>query len=240
MITLDIRGLPEIQRMLRDLAERQMPFAISSALNSAAFAVQKFEKARIPTVFDRPTPLTTNAFRIEKATKQTLTAKVYIDPKRAVLSPHERSGARGLKQFERVLRDKGWLLSGYRAVPSRSMELDQYGNPRKAEISRIIKWAQSATNFSGRRTKTQRYFCITVGSQSSARLSPGLYLQSTGGSGQGTGGYRMQVTIPLFLFVTGVRYQERLGFEETAEQEARRLLPTNMAAAVRRAIETAQ
>ena len=79
MITLDIRGLPEIERMLRNLADKQMPFALSSALNSTAFAVQKFEKQRIPTVFDRPTPLIQGAFRVEKATKQELTAKVYVD-----------------------------------------------------------------------------------------------------------------------------------------------------------------
>jgi len=67
VINIDIRGLPEVQRMLRNLAEEQMPYAISSALNSTAFAIQRFEKQRMPTVFDRPTPLIQGAFRVEKA-----------------------------------------------------------------------------------------------------------------------------------------------------------------------------
>lgn len=238
MIALDIRGLPEIQAALRNLAEEQMPFALATAINSTAFAVQKFEKERIATVFDRPTPLIQNAFRVEKATKQSLTAKVYIDPKRSVLSPHERGGSRGLKGFERVLRDKGWLPSGYRAVPSRSMALDSFGNPLRAEINRLMKWAQGVTGFSGQRTQTQRYFCIPVGSR--AALSPGLWLEAKGSSGKGAGGYRMRKAIPLLLFVTGVRYQERLEFVATADQEARRLLPDAMSAAVQRAMETAR
>jgi hypothetical protein len=238
MIQLDIRGMAEVQAALRNLAEEQMPFAMATAINSTAFAVQKFEKERIASVFDRPTPLIQNAFRVEKATKQSLTSKVYIDPKRSALSPHERSGSRGLKGFERVLRDKGWLPSGYRAVPSRSMALDSYGNPLRAEINRLMKWAQGVTGFSGQRTKTQRYFCIPVGSR--AALSPGLWLEAKGSSGKGAGGYRMRKAIPLLLFVSGVKYRERLEFVTTAEQEARRLLPDAMAAAVQRAIDTAR
>ncbi len=238
MLSIDVRGLPEIQAALRNLASEQMPFAMATAINSTAFAVQKFEKQRIPTVFDRPTPLIQNSFRVEKATKETLTATVFIDPKRAVLSPHERGGSRGLKGFERILRGKGWLPAGYRAVPSRSMALDSYGNPLRAEINRLMKWAQAATGYSGQRTKTQRYFCIPVGSR--AALSPGLWLEAKGASGAGAGRYRMRQVIPLFLFVTGVRYRERLEFVATAEQEARRLLPDAMRLAVQRAIDTAR
>ena len=238
MLAIDVRGLPELQAALRGLAEEQIPYAMMTAINSTAFAVQKFEKQRILTVFDRPTPLIQNSFRVEKATKESLTATVYVDPKRAVLSPHERGGSRGLKGFERVLRDKGWLPSGYRAVPSRSMALDSYGNPLRAEINRLMKWAQATTGYSGQRTKTQRYFCIPVGS--SAALPPGLWLETKGSSGAGAGRYRMRQTIPLFLFVSGVRYRERLEFLATAEQEARRLLPDAMRSAVHRAIDTAR
>jgi len=238
MIAIDVRGLPEIQAALRNLAETQMPFAMATALNSTAFAVQKVEKQRIQTVFERPTPLIQNAVRVEKAMKETLTATVYIDPKRSVLSPHERGGSRGLKGFERVLRGKGWLPSGYRAVPSQSMARDSYGNPVRSEINRLMKWAQTATGYSGQRTKTQRYFCIPVGSR--AALSPGLWLEAKGASGKGAGGYRMRQVIPLLLFVSGVRYQERLEFVATAEQEARRLLPDAMRSAVQRAIDTAR
>ncbi len=72
MIAVDIAGLPEIQRMLGRLASDQMPYAISSALNTVAFKVQSTERQRMSAVFDRPTPLIRGAFRVEKATKQSL------------------------------------------------------------------------------------------------------------------------------------------------------------------------
>ena len=238
MITIDIRGLNEVQRQLRNLAQEQMPYAISVALNNTAFAVQAVEKQRMPTVFDRPTPLIQGAVRVEKATKETLTAAVYVDPKRVVLMPHERGGGRGLNQLERALRGKGWLPSGYRAVPSRSMELDNYGNPKRAEVNRLIKGMAAAQGYSWSRTLTQRYFCLPVGSMEP--LSPGLWLEAKGKSGKGAGNYRMRKVIPLFLFVTEGQYARRLKFRETAEEEARRLLPGEMTKAIERAMATAR
>lgn len=238
MIAIDIRGLEDVQRQLQRLAEAQLPFAMAGALNDTAFAVQRMEKQRLPTVFDRPTPLITSSVKVGKATKHNLTAVVYIDPKRVVMGPHEHGGPRGAKQLEVALRAKGWLPSGYRAVPSESMALDAYGNPSRAEVNRMLKGLQGAVGFGWRRTKTQRYFCIPVGG--TARLSPGLWLEAVGSSGKGAGGYRMRKAIPLFLFVSGVRYSSRLGFVESARVEAVRLLPELAARAVQRAIDTAR
>jgi len=239
VIRIDVLGTAEVQSALRDLAANQLPFAISTAINNTAFKIQAFQKNRLPSVFDRPTPLVQGAMRVEKATKETLTGRVFVEPKRGLaIDPHERGGDRGLKKIERELRSKGWMPSGYRAVPSREMELDSYGNPVRTEVNRIIKWIQSATSTSGQRTATQRYICIPVGS--SARLFPGIWLQSTRSSGAGAGGYQMRLTIPLFLFVRGVQYKQRLDFQGTAKAEADRLLPDEIRAAVRRAVETAR
>ena len=238
MIALDIRGLVETQRQLRQLAADQLPYALMVTLNDTAFAIQKLEKARMQTVFDRPTPLVLSSVRVENATKQTLTAVVYVDQKRVVLGPHEHGGSRGLNQLEKSLRAKGWLPAGYRAVPSNSMARDAYGNPVRAEVTRLIKGLQGASNFSWRRTKTQRYFCIPV--SSAAPLPPGLWLEAVGSSGKGAGGYRMRKVIPLFLFVSGAKYSRRLGFVESATTEAMQLLPTLAARAIQRAIDTAR
>jgi len=227
MIAIDIRGMPELQRMLRNLAEDQMPYAISSALNSTAFAVQKQQKARIPSVFDRPTPLIKGAIRVEKATKQTLTAMVYVDPKRAViLKTHEEGGKRGDQKLERYLRGKGWLSAGWRAVPTDKMKLNSYGNPAQAEVTKIITGLPVIGGVKG---QPRRYFVIESGHPT---LSPGIYRtlsKSNGGA-----------VMKLYHFVAQARYRPRLGFEETAMAEAKRLLPDAMSQAIRRAIETAR
>lgn len=223
MISLDARGLPEIQRMLRNLAEEQIPYAVSSALNSAAFAVQKQQKARMPSVFDRPTPLVRGAFRVVKATKQELTAIVFVDPKRsALLMTHEAGGPRGDQKMERYLNSKGWLASGHRAVPTDKMPLNSYGNPKVAEVNKIIAGLPS---MSGVRGGKQRYFVI---SNQTGRLSPGIYRVD---------GKELK---KLYHFTATAQYPKRLGFEESAQGEALRVLPGLMSAAIDRAVRTAR
>lgn len=228
MINIDIRGLPEVQSMLRNLAAEQMPFAISSALNTAAFAIQKQQKERVPTVFDRPTPLTKGAFRVEKATKQKQTSVVYVDPKREViLKTHEEGGKRGDQKLERYLKSKGWLARSERAVPTDNMPLNSYGNPKVAEVNKIIAGLPSISGIRGDR---RRHFVVRGGSGSG--LSPGIYrtLSKSGGA----------AIVKLYHFVSRAEYQKRLGFEESSRTEALRIFPGIMSAAIERAIRTAR
>lgn len=225
---VDIRGLPEVQRMLRSLASDQIPYAVSSALNSAAFAVQKTSKKKLETGFDRPTPLVKGATRVEKATKQSLTAKVLIDPNRApVIAVHEEGGQRGAQKLERYLRSKGWLASGWRAVPTDNMPLNSYGNPKQAEVNKIIA---ALPEIGGIRGDKRRVFVILPGR--ARGLSPGIYRTLSRSA-------EAAIT-KLYHFASRTQYKARLEWLPTVEAEARRLLPEQMHAAVRRAIETAR
>lgn len=228
MIALDVRGMPEIQSMLRNLAAEQMPFAISSALNSAAFAVQKQQKSRMPNVFNRPTPLIKGAFRVEKSTKQSLTAVVFVDPKRAViLQTHEEGGQRGDQKLERYLKGKGWLAVGWRAVPTDKMPKNSYGNPRQAVVNKVIA---ALPSIGGLRGDKRRHFVIQP--NRGRGLSPGIYRvlsRSGGGAIQ-----------KLYHFVATAQYRPSLEFEETSKAEASRILPGLMEKAIARAIATAR
>jgi len=236
VITLDVRGLEEVQRSLRNLAQDQMPYAMMLALNDTAFAVLNKSKAQLQSVFDRPTSLITGATRVEKATKETLTAVVSIDPKRAgVLKTHEEGGGRGLQGLEKVLRSANLLPSGYRLVPAKGLVLNAYGNP-PAEIVKAVKsWLASGAY---RVSRNRRYFVIPIGSPS--HLSPGIYLEASGSSGKGAGSYRMRQHRGLFMIVREGTYEKRLKWGDTVRSEAERLLPDEMAKAVQRAIDTAR
>ena len=215
--------------MLRNLAEEQMPFAISSALNSVAFAIQKDQKTRLPTVFDRPTPLTKGAFRVEKATKQKLTSVVYVDPKRAViLKTHEEGGKRGDQRLEWFLKSKGWLAGWGRAVPTDKMPLNSYGNPKVAEVNKIIAGLPGIGGIKGDK---KRVFVIPAGLQRGG-LSPGVYRTLSKSKGA--------AIMKLYHFVSRAEYKKRLGFEESSRAEAMRILPGLMSAAIERAIRTAR
>lgn len=235
MIRVDITGMAEVQRMLRNLADEQMPYATMVTLNNVAFAIQKTSKEQLQSTFDKPTPLMQGATRVAKATKQALTSITYIDPPRAVIAKtHELGGERGLQTLERFLRGKGWLPSGYRAVPMPSMPVDSYGNPRRTEINKIM--AALASGMTGARNTQTTYFLIPMGVHS--RLHPGIYLKSYGSSGAGTGNYRVNAITPMYWF-TSTKYKPMLKWDETMRAEAIRIAPEEAAKAVQRAIDTA-
>lgn len=229
MISVDLRALDGVQHQLRNLAETQIPYALVLTLNNTAFAVQKASKARLETAFDRPTPLIKGATRVIKATKQTLTATVLIDPKRAaILRTHEVGGVRGHQALERFLAGKGWLPSGWRAIPANEMPRDSYGNPKRAEVNKII--AELSAGISGIPGSSRRTFVIRPGARS--HLASGVYRARSRSKGR--------ALMPLYLFTPIAQYRAMLNWEGTAEAEARRLLPDEAAKAIRRAMETAR
>jgi hypothetical protein len=229
MIAIDVRGLDAVQRQLRNLASEQMPYALMVAINNTAFATQKASRARLEQAFDRPTRLIQGATRVEKATKQTLTAIVQIDPKRAViLQTHEQGGRRGNQALERFLVSQGWLPNGWRAIPSKEMPKDSYGNPRRAEVNKIMM--ELGAGISGVKGSNRRTFVIRPGQRS--HLAAGIYRVRSRSKGA--------ALMPLYLFASVAQYRAILNWEETVTVEATRLLPDEAAKAVRRAMETAR
>lgn len=229
MITVDVRGIDAVQSALRALASDQIPYAMTVALNSTAFAVQRASRARLESAFNRPTPLIKGATRVEKATKQSLTAIVSIDPKRAtVLKTHEEGGQRNSQSLERFLIAKGWLPAGFKAIPADSMPRDTYGNPKRTEVSRILTELNSG--ISGAAGSTRRVFVIRVGQRS--HLSPGIYRIKSKSKGA--------AIMPLYLFASRAQYRAILRWEETVQGEVVRVLPDEMTKAIRRAMDTAR
>ena len=234
MIEIDLDA--NLRPMLNRLAglERQLPYALSTAINVTLFAVRNASQQQLESAFDRPTRLITGATRVETATKQTLQGRVYIDQKRVpVIVTHETGGGRGLQGIEQLLRGKGLLPSGYKAIPSHSMPLDLFGNPEKSVIKPIKRWLAGDM---GRTSRNRRYFVIPVGTAS--RLPPGVWLESSGNSGRGAGRYRMNRIVPLFLFFSGVRYRATLGWGETTKASALKIIPTEIEKAINRILET--
>lgn len=211
MISLDVRGLTDVQAQLRQLASGQIAFATSLALNRTGFAVRKTLQDRMSTAFVSPTPLIKGANRVTPSTKESLTATVYVDPRRvSVLMPHEAGGQRGLKAFERELG----LSGNWRAVPTDNVQVNAYGNIPQATIKQIVTALK----------RRSAYFAVMPGQRS--HLRPGIYQRA------GLG------LVTLFLFKPVVLYRQRLEWERTAMDEARRVLPVEAANAVRKVMES--
>lgn len=122
-IKADIRRLTA---NLTDIAQRQIPFATARALNDLAFQVQRAERAAIAQVFRRPRPFTQRSVMVTKATKQSLTATVYVRPEVArYLDPFEYGGKH--------------VLPGPRLFAPKKVALDSYGQMRRGAVGKLLQ-----------------------------------------------------------------------------------------------------
>lgn len=107
MADLDISvtaNVKEISKSLSDLAYKELPFTTARALTVLAREVQAAERLGMESVFDHPKPFTLNSVRVFGATKDTLTAGVFVMDKVAnYLSPFEVGGDHYLNPGQSVL-----------------------------------------------------------------------------------------------------------------------------------------
>jgi hypothetical protein len=120
----------DIERSLRS----QLPFATAKALSDTAIDVSKAETKAIEDVFDRPTPFTKRAIGYKRATKATLSARVFVKDVQAEYLGIEITGG--------TARPKKRAL----VIPARGLRLNQYGNIPRNKIRTLL--ARSDT-FSG-------------------------------------------------------------------------------------------
>lgn len=126
MIAVDIRGdLRPLHRAMVDIGAKQVPFAISLALNTLAKGVAADEVDLIDETFKTPTPFTEKAYRIEVATKAKPVARVAAkDIQAEYLKPYVVGGSRSLGGKRGMLAPRG-------------VKLNQYGNLTKGTLARL-------------------------------------------------------------------------------------------------------
>ena len=224
------------------LSSRQLPFAMSLGLNRVAKRTQVAERSAMSRVFDRPTPFTLNALRIEAAKKDRLQARVWFrdwaakgTPAERYLMPQVIGGARRDKRFEMRLKHAGLLPKGMQLVPGSAAPLDAYGNVQRRVYTQILSQlqaqgdaAQNENRSSRRRSKTAgRYFWGNPGGR-------GLGVWQRIKFGFGT------AVRPVFRAVPINRYKPRFAFFDIAEREAAAAYEPELVAAIEQAIRTAR
>lgn len=234
-------------RQLNELERSQLPFAASQAANKVAFEIRERWKQRAPQVFDRPTPLTTNAAMYHKATKQRPYAEIYIrdeafkgTPPAKYLLAEVDGGQRRRKGFERLLQERGLLSPGQFAVMGRGAQPNQYGNVPAGQITKILSQLgaqrdryQNQTNVSRKRRRGKRnnrdgeYFVIT---KRRGALRPGIYERIGRGSGVRS----------IFIFTNNATYQQRYDIFGMAEDTWKKLMPFYLKRELEHAMESAR
>jgi len=90
-------NLKDVQRSMRDFAEKQIQFAARQAVNTLAKEVAVAESANIKSTFKSPTTFTQNSIGVKAARKSDPAAVVFVKPIAAkYLDPYETGGVHKL------------------------------------------------------------------------------------------------------------------------------------------------
>lgn len=248
MITLDVKtDIAEALKKFAKLEPRQFPFIVSLAMNRTMRVVKQIERDQMTKQLDRPTPYTLNALQTDIATKQKLEASISLKAfagkgvaAAKYLAPNIYGGGRSYKGLERALQRAGALPMGMYAVPAKNLALDQNGNIPRGLIVKIISelggFAEGGymANRTARSAKRKRgflinFFVVKPGEPANQRgMPPGVY--------QRNGNWSKMV----IAFVKAPTYSKRYTFYETAESQARTLLPAALKNAAEQALATSR
>lgn len=232
-IRVDTSELNGLVKQLQDLNERGISFATGRATNNVAFKVRDAWKTKAAQVFDRPTPFTRNAVLVQRAGTfrsssgftgtGTEVARVFIRDEAAGITPQIYlqqqvvGGERRLKRHERALQAAGVLPAGFFVVPGEGVKLDNFGNVRPGQITRILSAlrasndpGQNQTERSAARRRRSNAAVIFALPAPRGRLLPGVYER------------RGRAITPLLIFVRGARYRPRFDIFQYAREVVQR------------------
>lgn len=233
-------NLRELERDLSDVARRQVPFAMSRAINDTAADLIELNKRQMARTFDAPTRWTLNAFHFTRATKarQIATIKRKTAPaSRDYLLRQAEGGTRKQTGLERLMNTRLAYSGqvGY-VVPTKYMGRNRHGNMHPGQVQRILSGlkaqndsAQNETSKSAKRQRRSgnlRYFVP----KEESRLSPGVYARKG-----------KAAPIKVLAFTSKApRYNARFKFYPNMNKAAARIMPARFSRAFAAAMATAR
>ncbi len=129
--------------------QKQVDYAGVGAMNNLAFWVKDEVYHEMERQFNQiRKSYTLRSMRVRKATRKNRKAEVYLrldgpgkgTPFVDALGHLFVGGTRKEKRFERALIAKGWMRPGQIAVPTNHVPRDQYGNPKKSFIIKLMSF----------------------------------------------------------------------------------------------------
>jgi hypothetical protein len=224
-VNIQITGLDEVRNQLGSLG-KQANFAASRALNTTAYAVNDRLKRDMASTFKGgATAYTLRAFSVKKADKTTLTAEVALRTDgpggtgtsySKALSHLFTGGQRKYKKLEGWLRGRGLLPVGLTIAPGAGMQLDSYGNMRRATLTEMLGviGAQRANlrvfrkTGAGKAQKAVGYFVVLPGGKTGKH--PGIYKRTEAGTAS--------TITPMVLYVDPVSYRKFIDLDKLGRE----------------------
>ncbi|SFI75308.1 hypothetical protein [Nitrosomonas sp. Nm34] len=247
----------QLLEKMTTLQMKQIPFAMSLAINRTAKKIKEAQEREIKDVFDRPTPYIQNSVFLKPSTKNDLTAIVGIKdqsvkavPPSKILSAEIVGGERRLKRYEKALRAVGALPPGYVATPGKGATFDAYGNISKGQIEKILAYFKAfpeagykanstAESMARLRRGTRNRVGISyfVGRPANGRLPLGIY-QRSHASARFSG--PVMPLRPILIFIPTALYEATLDFRFVAENIIKKEFDSEFNKALVEAMRTAK
>lgn len=254
MITISI-DTRDISRALNDFQRKQLPFALSVALNETAKEVQA-DLHKSTGVFDRPRPATQKATVLTRSTKRDLTAQVALKsrvagglPANEYLQAEIQGGARPDKRSEILLKRAGVLPLDMQARPGSGARLDAYGNMSRGQIVQIISFFRAFGGIATSGRARGRKGTTTASQKLNRSAGPKrprkpieYFVVPEGQPGLATGVWQRKgkAISPVLIFIARPAYRPIYKFESIARAAVRRDFNRNLDSAFKRAIATAR
>lgn len=172
-------NVADVRKYMRGVHADQLPYATMLAINNTAFAVKAHLVEKMKELLDRPKAFTLRSLKVApKATKKTLEAMVSFRvwgahkgvPAEEYLKPVVFGGSRPAKRSEKLLRQHGYfqgksgiLASDEFVVPSTDRYLDNYGNLKASEVTKMLSALQTTIDTAQRSKGVKKNaFFVTV------------------------------------------------------------------------------
>lgn len=260
---IDVRtNLPGVAEAIRRFPTSQLPFATSVALNQTAGIAQAAVRDDMGRRFNRPTAWTLNSLRIERATKQKLSATVGFKDTRdgdfnnsPMVSPHIQGGARSMKAMEVRLQRVGYLPLGWQVVPGEGAKLDANGNMSRGQITQLLNvlgtYTEAGYNKANAATRaklakgTRKSYGFTYWVNPAGKARSGLLKGKRPAKHLLPGVYQRISTPfgsslkPVLIFVESTTYKAVLPFDDTVNSVVDQNFPAEFDAAMQIALRTA-
>ena len=142
----------DMVKTLSNMEAKQMPFAVSLAINQTLDEAVPHNQNHMKKVFDRPTPFTLNSLQRKKTHKKRFPMIGRLEfrefagkgtPASKYLTPQIEGGGRRTKRHERRLSAVGKLPQGKMTAPAQGSPLNQYGNLTGAEYTKLLSQVQA-------------------------------------------------------------------------------------------------
>ncbi|MBB2196570.1 hypothetical protein HLH44_03670 [Gluconacetobacter sp. 1c LMG 22058] len=246
-MALDLRVTLEkgsLQKDLAKLSQGEIRTATAYALNMLAANGKRAVVDQMKEVFDRPNPFTLNGFFVRPATPDNLASwvasKDYAPngtPAIRYLGPQIHGGARDMKRSEKALAR---ISGGQYWVPGPGAPLDQYGNIRPGEMTRILSRLGLMNDAASNMTDKTARRLARQGKVAKGQRSE-YFIGRERGNGRPKGIYKLagpgKVVAILLFTPRAPTYRVRLPVEQIVQQAFMARQDRVVAAALRRVLK---